>query len=61
MDIVSNKWLEKIWRDPAKHRITPTKPIEDDSTPLVKRASDKEIKITYHRATRIKTLRGIRR
>ena len=59
--VIKNKWEEKNWRDPAKHRIVANKIVEDDSTPFVKRANAKDIIITYNRANRIKTLRGIRR
>jgi hypothetical protein len=59
--VIQNKWEHKEWRDPAKYRVTPTKIIEDDSTPFIKKATAKDIVITYNRANRIKTLRGIRR
>lgn len=59
--VKQNKWDEKQWRDPAKHRIVATKIVEDDSTPFIKKANSKDIVITYNRANRIKTLRGIRR
>ncbi len=59
--IIRNTWDEKKWRDPAKHRVSKARVVEEDSTPFVKSASAKDLVITYNRANRIKTLRGIRR
>jgi hypothetical protein len=58
--VIANKWVEKKWQKPGL--IKQKKYLEQDSTPhVIKRANAPDIKITYHRANRIKTLRGIRR
>lgn len=58
--VMDNKWVEKAWKDPRKFRAQVK--MADDSTPhVVKKANDKELKITYDRANRTKTLRGIRK
>jgi len=61
---IKNKWLEKEWRDPLKHRAPDDRKqikLEEDSTPLLKKYNAKDIVIKWNRANRIKTLRGIRR
>lgn len=60
MQAIPNKWVEKQYQKPEK--VTKDNYLEQDSTPhVIKRAGAKDIDITYHRANRIKTLRGIRR
>lgn len=60
MNAVPNKWVEKKWEKPGAHRKDAY--LEQDSTPhVVKRANAEDLKINYHRANRVKTLRGIRR
>lgn len=59
-DVIFNTWVEKEWKNPTM--IRQKKYLEADSTPhVIKRPDDKDIKINYHRANRVKTLRGIRR
>jgi hypothetical protein len=59
--VINNKWTEKAWRDPLKHRITADKPTQDSTPHVVKKADDSKLAITYNRANRIKTLRGLRK
>ena len=60
MAVIENKWVEKEWKKPSKY--VAAKPGDVDSTPhVIKRDGAPDIKITYHRANRVKTLRGIRR
>ena len=58
--VINNKWTEKAWKDPMKHRLSDGKKVKD-STPLVSKSTPQSLDITYVRANRIKTLRGIRR
>lgn len=60
MAVMENKWVEKKWKDPKKYVMA--KPEDGDSTPhVLKREGAPDIKITYTRANRVKTLRGIRK
>jgi len=60
MHAIPNKWVEKKYKKPEM--VTKDSYLEQDSTPhVIKRANAPDIQITYHRANRIKTLRGIRR
>jgi len=60
VDIMTNNWVEKEYKKPTM--MTKDDYLAQDSTPhVVKRNGAKDIAISYHRANRIKTLRGLRR